>query len=75
MKVSLLKQLKSKKRIKIYSKNSVVTPCFIDKKISVYNGKLFLALNLKENAIGHKLGVFIPTRAKLKHKVKKKKVK
>lgn len=75
IKISLVKKLKDKKRIKIYSRNSTVSPDFVGKKVSIHNGKLFLALNLKEKAIGHKLGEFVPTRVKLKHKVKKKKVK
>ena len=39
----------------------------LDKKISIYNGKVFISLNVIKQIIGYKLGSFCVTRKKPPH--------
>ena len=56
----------------IFSRNTVIMPKFVNKKIKVYNGKKFVEMILEESMIGHKLGEFANTRAKFAYKKNKK---
>jgi hypothetical protein len=47
----------------------------LDKKISIYNGKVFITLNVLKKVIGYKLGSFCITRKKPPHTGKQKQVK
>ena len=57
---------------KIWSRRSVILPAFLNKKLLVYNGKLFIPLKVSEEMIGHKYGEFASTRKKPIHKKKRK---
>lgn len=57
---------------KVWSRRSVVLPCYLHKNFLVYNGKVFIPLTISEEMIGHKFGEFSTTRKKAVHKVKKK---
>ena len=52
----------TKKPIQTWSRRSTITPDFIGHTFSVHNGKMFIAVYVTENMVGHKLGEFSPTR-------------
>lgn len=66
----LLDKNKSKKNI--WSRNSIILPEFIGKRVNIHNGFNFKSIQIKEEMVGHKYGEFAPTRKRVKHKVKKK---
>ena len=71
--VSLIKKVNSNKPvIETRARNCVLLPQFVGKSISVYNGKKFIRILVTEDMIGHKLGEFVKTRLRTKHKTKKK---
>ena len=66
-KVSLAKETKSKAPIKTWSRRSMITPDFVGLTLNVHNGKIFNAVFVTENMVGHRLGEFSPTRTFRKH--------
>jgi len=74
------KKINIKNRVKINNKNgfkelhiksNTILPNFIDKSITVYNGKSFKNLLINKNMIGYKIGEFIRTRKEFSFKKKK----
>lgn len=66
---SIILQLKnSKKPIKIFSRNSVITPNCVGFNFLIHNGKSFLPLKVTSAMIGYKFGEFSFTRQKFKFK-------
>ena len=63
--------LKKKQRIKIYNKNLIILPEYVDHFVHVYNGKTFINIKINEKMIGFKFGEFIYTRKKHIYKKKK----
>ena len=55
------------KRIKTHKRDLVVVPEMVGMNISVYNGNNFVPINVTGEMLGHKLGEFAPTRARIKH--------
>ena len=43
-------------------RRSMITPEFVGLTFTVHNGKIFTAVHVTENMVGHKLGEFAPTR-------------
>lgn len=66
-KIERLKAAKSKQPIKTWSRRSTITPEFVGLTFNVHNGKLFNAVFVTENMVGHKLGEFSFTRTFKKH--------
>jgi small subunit ribosomal protein S19 len=68
-------ELKNNKKIKLktWSRNSSIINSLIGTQVEVYNGKNFIKLKILEGMLGHKLGEFVPTRAKFFYKKTKKK--
>lgn len=68
-------ELKNNKKIKLktWSRNSCIINSLIGSQIEVHNGKNFIKLKILEGMLGHKLGEFVPTRAKFFYKKTKKK--
>jgi small subunit ribosomal protein S19 len=66
--------LDKKKNIQIWSRSSVISKNFLNKRVAVYNGKSFIFLFIKDKHIGFKFGYFSFTRKFLK-KINKKKIK
>ncbi len=62
-----------KKKIYIYSRNSVITSIFINKRVFIHNGLTFIPVYIKETMIGFKFGEFAYTRQKFIYKQTKKK--
>jgi small subunit ribosomal protein S19 len=61
------KDLKTKTPIKTWSRRSTITPDFVGLTFNVHNGKIFNAVFVTENMVGHKLGEFSTTRVFKKH--------
>jgi small subunit ribosomal protein S19 len=53
---------KDKRVIRTWSRRSTVTPEMVGMTIAVHNGQKFVPVFITENAVGHKLGEFAPTR-------------
>jgi small subunit ribosomal protein S19 len=51
-----------KRVIKTWSRRSTVTPEMVGFTFAVHNGRKFIPVFVTENAVGHKLGEFSPTR-------------
>ena len=60
-------------RVKVWSRRSMISPSYVDRKVLVYNGKTFVRLTILEEMVGRKFGEFALTRKKPKHKINKKK--
>lgn len=60
----------SYKRIKIWSRNSIIFPSFVGINFEIYNGHKFITLLIKQNMVGSKFGDFILTCKVVKHKNK-----
>lgn len=55
------------KVIKTWSRASTVTPEMVGLTIGVHNGKEHIAVLIKEEMVGHRLGEFSPTRRFVRH--------
>lgn len=66
-KIERLNASKSKQPIKTWSRRSTITPDFVGLTFNVHNGKVFNAVFVTENMVGHKLGEFSFTRTFKKH--------
>ncbi len=53
--------------INSYSRDSVISPEMVGYIIGVHNGRHFIAVNIKEEMVGHKLGEFSLTRKFVRH--------
>jgi small subunit ribosomal protein S19 len=51
-----------KKVVKTWSRRSTITPDMVGFTFAVHNGRKFIPVFITENAVGHKLGEFSPTR-------------
>jgi len=58
-----------------WKRSSNINKTLLNKKIGVYNGKVFITLNVNKNIIGNKLGEFCLTRQKPLHSGKQKQIK
>nr|YP_009449552.1 ribosomal protein S19 [Cymbomonas tetramitiformis]ANA57096.1 ribosomal protein S19 [Cymbomonas tetramitiformis] len=67
--------LRRSENFKVYSRNSLILPQFINRNFEIHNGKGFIRLSVTEEMVGHKFGEFASTRKKnvYKKKLKKKK--
>ena len=66
-KVELMNKSGRKAPIKTWSRRSMITPDFVGLTFNVHNGKVFNAVFVTENMVGHKLGEFSFTRTFKKH--------
>ena len=66
-KITKAKASQSKTPIKTWSRRSMITPDFVGMTFSVHNGKIFNAVFVTENMVGHRLGEFSMTRTFKKH--------
>ena len=53
--------------MRIYYRNSVITPRMRDRWFEVHDGKSFKKLQVTTSMIGYKFGQFVPTRKFVKH--------
>ena len=61
-----------KKWIKIFNKNLVIMPQYINYIYNIYNGKTFIKIKITSDMVGYKFGEFINTRKRYIYKKKKK---
>ena len=57
--------------IKTWARHSTITPEMVGFSFGVHNGKNHIAVYVKEDMVGHKLGEFSPTRKFIGHGGKK----
>ncbi len=56
-----------KKAIKTHCRDMIILPKMVGLKIHIHNGKDFVGIDIQNEMIGHRLGEFAETRARLKH--------
>ncbi len=61
-KVRAMVESGEKRVIKTWSRRSTITPDMVGLTFAVHNGRKFIPVFVTENAVGHKLGEFAPTR-------------
>jgi len=61
-KVRAMLESGDKKVVKTWSRRSTITPDMVGFTFAVHNGRKFIPVFITENAVGHKLGEFAPTR-------------
>jgi small subunit ribosomal protein S19 len=66
-KVLAMTQSGEKRIIKTWSRRSTIFPEMLGHTIAVYDGRKHVPVYVQENMVGHKLGVFSPTRAFRRH--------
>ncbi|MGB9602113.1 MAG: 30S ribosomal protein S19 [Verrucomicrobiia bacterium] len=66
-KIKKAKETGSRAPIKTWSRRSIITPDFVGLTFNVHNGKVFNAVYVTENMVGHRLGEFSMTRIFKKH--------
>ena len=70
---NLTKTKLDKPSSKIWSRQSVVLPQFVDNSFTVHNGKTFIPIKVSEEMVGHKFGEFAITRKRATHKTNRRK--
>ncbi len=65
----LLKRIKKNpgKFHKTRSREMIIVPQMLDTKIGIHNGKEYVAIDIKPEMLGHRLGEFAVTRKKVSH--------
>lgn len=66
-----LTPLNSTKYPKLRITNMIILPFMVNKRLSVYNGKVYSHVNVSEESIGRYLGEYVETRTKGKKSIKK----
>jgi small subunit ribosomal protein S19 len=61
-KVRAMLEAGEKRVVKTWSRRSTITPEMVGFTFAVHNGRKFIPVFITENAVGHKLGEFSPTR-------------
>jgi len=61
-KVHAMNAAGERKVTKTWSRRSTITPDMVGFTFAVHNGRKFIPVFITENAVGHKLGEFAPTR-------------
>jgi small subunit ribosomal protein S19 len=61
-KVRTMLESGEKRVLKTWSRCSTITPEMVGFTFAVHNGRKFIPVFITENAVGHKLGEFAPTR-------------
>lgn len=67
------KKIDVKCKLPTLPRNYEITSHIIGLTCTVHSGKKFITLTLLDEMIGHKVGEFVPTRAKFEFKKKKRK--
>ena len=67
------KKIDSSKELTLLPRNYEITSHVVGLMCNVHSGKKLVTLTLLDEMIGHKVGEFVPTRAKFEFKKKKKK--
>ena len=65
--IEKVKKAGSEDYVKTHLRHIPVLPCFIGKKIGIYQGKEFTSVIMQPEMLGHRLGEFTMTRRKIVH--------
>lgn len=71
--VSKITKAPKSSALKVWARSLRVDEKLIGSRLKLYNGKEFVSLSILPTMLGHKLGEFVPTRARYEFKKKKKK--
>jgi small subunit ribosomal protein S19 len=63
----LAEVIEGKANIKTHCRDMIITPAFVGKQIKVHNGKEFVMIMVDKEMLGHRLGEFSQTRARVEH--------
>ena len=63
------KKIAKNKQVRTHSRDLVIVPKMIGMKINIHDGRNFVPIDITGNMLGHRLGEFALTRAKVKHGV------
>jgi small subunit ribosomal protein S19 len=66
-KILLEKVRKDKPKLKTHCRDMIIVPEMVGKTIQVYSGKVFIAVRIEKEMMGHRLGEFVVTRNKVAH--------
>lgn len=55
------------KKIRTHSRDLIIVPSMVGMKISVYDGKTFVPIEITGEMLGHSFGEFAPSRGKVRH--------
>lgn len=66
-----LEKIEKKGRVKTHSRELIILPNFVGKKISVHNGKQFVDIEIVAEMIGNRLGQYAQTRKRTGHSAPK----
>jgi small subunit ribosomal protein S19 len=61
-KIEKVKESGKREVIKTWKRASMILPDMVGMTIAVHDGRKFVSVFITENAVGHKLGEFVPTR-------------
>lgn len=61
------RKIQNKKQIRTHLRYLVIVPRMVGFKVHIYNGKIFVPVEIVEEMLGHRLGEFSVTRTKVKH--------
>jgi small subunit ribosomal protein S19 len=61
-KITKMNQLREKRVIRTWARDSTVYPDMVGHTIAVHDGQKHVPVYISENMVGHKLGEFAPTR-------------
>lgn len=61
------KKIEKGKKVRTHQRDLIIVPGMVGMNIQVYNGKTFILAQIVGEMLGHRLGEFAPTRAKIKH--------
>jgi len=61
------KKTQQEKPIRTHARHLLIVPQMIGLRIGVYNGKIFVPVQIAKEMLGHRLGEFSVTRTKVKH--------
>jgi len=60
-------KLNKNKLIKTHNRSLVIVPAMVEMKIAIYNGHAFVPVEITGEMLGHKLGEYSLTRARVRH--------
>jgi small subunit ribosomal protein S19 len=60
-------KIKNGKKIRTHKRDIIIVPAMVGMKIHVYNGNDFIPIDVTGEMLGHVLGEFSLTRARIKH--------
>jgi small subunit ribosomal protein S19 len=60
-------KLAKKKHVKTHQRSLIIVPEMVGMRIQIYNGQVFVPVDVVGEMLGHAFGEFAPTRTRTKH--------